>query len=204
MVELKISLSGAISLSRLNEKTQANARMNGATAIKNLIRDNFVKRGGHSFWAEAANATRVKQEGNDVAVWVEHTGVHLRWKGGTVLPGKNKSSHTGEDTKLLSLPADKKTKHSSPIFHSPLFFLSLKKRGHLKALLIEGKEIIAEKKYKDKPAGRVILSGSETDSRNKGRNRCFVRGIIGEIDWMMGNLYTILYQLRHSFALNTK
>lgn len=72
LIQLNISISGLVNFRQINEKTQAKARMSGATAIKNLIRENFAKRSGHSFWAEAANATRVNQHGEKTEVWVEH------------------------------------------------------------------------------------------------------------------------------------
>ena len=110
---------------------------------------------GERFYKDAAEATRLEMQGDAALISVAHHGVRLRWKGGVVTPGRGTSSHTGKPTRLLAIPVKKRME--APGRYKPLAFEPIKKRPHLKGILLEGEEKTASRKYKDKPAGRAII-----------------------------------------------
>lgn len=157
MVEIKISLSGAISFSKINEKERRIASHEAALNVRDLVASHFRKLGGRKYWYEAAKHTRVVKNTEGTEIHVQHAGVALRRYGGVVLPGQNQSTHSGNNTKLLSIPANEATRYKRPFESGLLSFMPIKGKRHLKGLLMEAEEKTATQKYKDKPAGRVMV-----------------------------------------------
>lgn len=155
MIELKVKIEGELPKRMLREADVE--RLNGRAAgkMQRAVVENFEGLGGERFYKDAAEATRLERQGAEAEIRVEQRGVRLRWKGGVVKPGAGVSSHTGRATKLLAIP-DKK-RMEAPGRYRPLFFMPVKGQPHLRGLLVEGEEKAAEKKWKEKPAGRAVV-----------------------------------------------
>lgn len=155
MIQLSVNIELEDRLVLLPLKDLQRLTRHAGTKVQQAVKQNFESLPGEKFYKDAAEATRLDMQGDCALISVEHLGVRLRWKGGTVTPGKGKSSHTGQITKLLAIPAAKRME--APGRYKPLAFVPIKKRPHLKGLLLEGVEKTAARKYKDKPAGRAII-----------------------------------------------
>lgn len=156
MIQLDIQVPHLRGLLEIGGQEQRDVAEQAAIGVRNLVRKHFSGLGGESFWNEAASHTRVEEEGDGYAVTVRHRGVALQRYGGVVLPGKTKSTYTGEPTKLLAIPAEKSVEEA-PNAYGILAFVPVKGGGLLRGLLIPGEVGIAKHKYKDKPAGRRIV-----------------------------------------------
>ncbi len=134
-----------------------------ASSIRHQVKANFAARGGREFWMEAHDATKSKVTDDGVAVvTVEQTGVRLRWKGGVVKPKPgNVSSKTGKQTQLLALPQQKVELPGS--YNGVLAYEKIQHRGALKGILLPGQVHPAKRKYKDRPAGRPVVSAAGED-----------------------------------------
>lgn len=155
MIELMVKIEGEIPKRLLREQDVERLNARAAGKMQRAVVENFESLGGERFYKDAADATRLERHGAEAEIRVEHRGVRLRWKGGVVKPGAGVSSHTGRATKLLAIP-DKK-RMEAPGRYRPLFFMPVKGRPHLRGLLLEGEEKVAERKRKDKPAGRAVI-----------------------------------------------
>ncbi len=125
--------------------------------VRQAVRDNFTSREGRTYWMTAADRTsmQVLPDGSAL-VTVDWRGVHLRWRGGVVKPKPgNKSSKTGRQVKLLSIPLGASGKRPGDL--GPLAFLPIRKKPKLRGYLVPGEPGKAKRKYKGKPAGRAIV-----------------------------------------------
>lgn len=155
MIELMVKIVGEIPKRLLREQDVERLNARAAGKMQRAVVENFESLGGERFYKDAADATRLERHGAEAEIRVEHRGVRLRWKGGVVKPGAGVSSHTGRATKLLAIPGKKRME--APGRYRPLFFMPVKGRPHLRGLLLEGEEKVAERKWKDKPAGRAVI-----------------------------------------------
>lgn len=155
MIELMVKIVGEIPKRLLREQDVEQLNARAAEKMQRAVVENFESLGGERFYKDAADATRLERHGAEAEIRVEHRGVRLRWKGGVVKPGAGVSSHTGRATKLLAIPGKKRME--APGRYRPLFFMPVKGRPHLRGLLLEGEEKVAERKWKDKPAGRAVI-----------------------------------------------
>ncbi|MDO5464747.1 MAG: hypothetical protein Q4F40_07415 [Akkermansia sp.] len=155
MISLSVNIEGDARISLLAPKDLQHLTRHAATKVQQAVKENFESLPGERFYKDAADATRLEMQGDAALISVEHRGVRLRWKGGSVVPGKGASSHTGKPTRLLAIPAAKRME--APGRYKPLAFIPIKKRPHLKGLLMEGEQKTATRKHKGKPAGRAII-----------------------------------------------
>ena len=98
MISLSINIEGDARLALLEEK-DLQRRHQGAAGGE----ENFESLPGERFYKDAATDTLLDMHGDAAIITVEHRGVRLRWKGGSVVPGKGTSSHTGKPTRLLAI-----------------------------------------------------------------------------------------------------
>ena len=155
MISLSVNIEGDARLALLEPKDLQRLTRHAGTKVQQAVKENFKSLPGERFYKDAADATRLEMQGDAALISVEHRGVRLRWKGGSVVPGKGTSSHTGKATRLLAIPVKKRME--APGRYKPLAFEPIKNRPHLKGILLEGEEKTASRKYKDKPAGRAII-----------------------------------------------
>lgn len=100
-----------------------------AHAAARRTQDHFTKLAGErhrsgafNFYASAARQTTGRVQGNDVIISVDHTGIGLRYFGGTVRPGAGK--------KYLTIPADSAAHgKTAREFGNTLFFFRSRKTG---------------------------------------------------------------------------
>ena len=124
--------------------------------VAELVRAHLRGLPGRGFWRDAADATRVAEDGQEVEVWIEKRGLALQLYGGTVLPGKGMSSFTpGRPTRLLALPTSREVTEA-PGRYGPLVFVPLR-RGHLRGLLLPGVEGVARRSGKRHRKGDSVL-----------------------------------------------
>lgn len=138
---------------------------NASECIMELVRDNFLARGGRSFWREAADSVQVTPaQGGTCHVLVAQRGVHLQWTGqpAVILPGRTPSTSTGKPTRLLALPTQANPTRKNPCAYKELFFQAVKGKPRLRGLLFQGVPGVAKKAYKGKPAGRMVVRKAGT------------------------------------------
>lgn len=137
------------------------AAENAAQQVRELFMDNFTRRGGKSFWLQAADSVQTEGEGGGHwAVCVYQRGVRLQWLGKKdpgVLPGATASTHTGAPTKYISIPGPANGGRKAANAFGKMYFQPVKKAGRLAGLLFPAEEGTAKRKRKDQPAGRVVL-----------------------------------------------
>lgn len=137
------------------------AAQNAAEQVRELLQDNFSRRGGKSFWLQAADSVQTEGAGEGRwAVCVYQRGVRLQWLGKKnpgVLPGASASTHSGAPTKYISIPGPANTARKAANAFGKLVFQPAGNKGRLGGLLFPAEMGIAKHKRKDKPAGRIVL-----------------------------------------------
>ena len=134
-----INRSEADRLLQTLEKSGPQIRKVAAHAAARTTQDHLTgiarqrHRGGpFNFYAAAANKTTGRVDGNDIIISIDHTGIGLRYYGGTVRPGAGK--------KYLTIPHDPEAHgRTAGDFRGQLFFFrnktgtaGLAKRGEKK------------------------------------------------------------------------
>lgn len=143
------------------EELANRAAENAAEQVRELFQDNFTRRGGKSYWLQAADSVQTEGSGGGRrAVCVYQRGVRLQWLGKKdpgVLPGATASTLTGAPTKYISIPGPANGGRKAANAFGKLLFQPVKNKGRLAGLLFPATEGTAKRKRKDQPAGRVVL-----------------------------------------------
>lgn len=155
-----ISTLTAANLPPASPQTQAKAVHSAATSVAQLLAAHFRALGGRTFWQQAAESIRIRQQGMRAQVSVTQPGVALRRYGGIVLPGRNTSPITGKPTRLLALPADRKTTFS-PAASGLLQFIPIAGKPRLKGLLLPGEKAIAARNTPRHRKGETITRAAK-------------------------------------------
>lgn len=144
-MKIEVKLPKLPGLSEVEQLAEA-VRVNVAELVMEEVRENFLRRGGKSFWRAAADATNVSGEGKRMLVSVKARGVALRYYGGSV--------RARTPRKLLALPAAPgMTEYARSV--PGLVMVPLRGYPHLRGLLVKSEPHEAARKYKERPAGRT-------------------------------------------------
>lgn len=154
MIQLTVNIRSSSHPISLKNKEVQSINTAAAHRVHQKVIDNFLMLGGERYYKEAAKQTRLQTEGSVARITITQTGVRLRWLGGVVLPGKGISSKTGQPTRCLALPIDRKNKEA-PGWFGNLAWLPIM-RGKVRGLLLPCETATAKRPYKDKPAGRTV------------------------------------------------
>lgn len=117
-----------------------------ARVTREHLRVHYVPRDerGIDFWADVVNSVEAESDASGATVSLNELGIGLRYRGGTVTPGKSISSYTGELTRALAIPGDKTPVQQGrairPGRAGVLAFIRAVSRGETIGYLVEGQE----------------------------------------------------------------
>ena len=149
-------------------------------AVKDHLKDNYLQRDGPrgDFWADVIASSQAKSTAESATVSLTELGIGLRYRGGTVTPGKSISSFTGELTRALAIPSSKVPvkggRQIRPGRAGVLAFIQSKRGGETVGYLVEGETKTAKRgKNKGKPyvtakPGGALLYTLRTITRHRG------------------------------------
>ena len=153
-LEVNIDLSGMSRIDALVEALEDKetlhlvAAQSGAEVLKEHLRAKYVPRNKRgNFWERVHDSTEVSADSESGTITMSELGIRLRYYGGDVYPGKNKSQagpNKGNPTKALAVPSDavpvQNGNQISPAFAGRLAFLMNRKGGDTIGYLVEGEE----------------------------------------------------------------
>lgn len=140
MISVAVDITGSVQLCNLTDRHLAAIRQGAANRIRQVVKANFATLGGRYFYHEASINTKVQADAQAAYVTVFKTGVRLRWKGGTVLPGTGTSSKTKAPTKLLSIPAADNVTEAPSNYANLVYVPLARATGKIRAVLAEGEQ----------------------------------------------------------------
>lgn len=110
MMKLQVKLMGSARIPTLSAEDEGALRRSGANRVAGSVRQHLLElkaaTGSRKWWGKAARSVQVapEEEEGRAVVAINHRGVHLHWKGGTVRPTGRPSEVTGKPTKSLLIP----------------------------------------------------------------------------------------------------
>lgn len=119
---------------------------------------------GTDFWADVLRSIEATADDSSASVSLEQLGLRLRYRGGTVTPGKSISSYTGKLTRALAIPTRRvgveNGRRKPPAQSGVLAFVRGGKGGDVIGYLFEGTQqgTITRGRNKGKP--RIVESGT--------------------------------------------
>lgn len=174
MISLTVNIENAVSgaLEKYREVLEDKAMLHDAirSAAEDMVKAHLLALNSRSpntdYYAEAARGVNSMATADAATIIIQKQGIGLRRWGGTVTPGRNTSSKTGQATKAISLP----TKHV-PITNKNrarpkdmlLAYIPNRKGGDTSGYLVEGEQRTAKKGKRKgqyitvpKPSGRMM------------------------------------------------
>jgi hypothetical protein len=119
---------------------------------------------GLDFWADVLRSVEATADDSGANVTLEQLGLRLRYRGGTVTPGKSISSYTGKLTRALAIPTRRvgveNGRRKPPALSGLLAFVRGGRGSDVIGYLFEGTQqgTISRGRNKGKP--RIVESGT--------------------------------------------
>ncbi|MCW1913728.1 hypothetical protein OJ996_09090 [Luteolibacter sp. GHJ8] len=153
-VKVSISIDAAAPKARLEvvqkvakDRAKTNAVIGEAVAAlaRQRIHDRYVvEETRTNFWERVQNSIESEADENGATITYNELGIGLRYRGGTVTPGKSISTFTGKLTRALAIPSDKvplvNKRPVAPRYAGLLAFLRSTTRGDTVGVLVEGQQ----------------------------------------------------------------